>query len=115
MFLGLAISSVSQGCFGRIAGPASVCFPPVADISKTVQVLAMKWKPSIDDDMRSRFRRRSVEFVGFAIIYLAGSALLDFRKGEPWETEPFVLVAYAAGALTYVLLTRTEKSADQRV
>ena len=86
----------------------------IADISKTGQVLAMKWKPSINDDMRSRFRRRSVEFVGFALIYLAGSALLDFLKREPWEPEPFVLVAWAAGALIFVLLPHTKKSDDQR-
>jgi hypothetical protein len=74
----------------------------------------MKWKPSMTEDMRSRFRRRSLEFVGFALIYLAGSALLDFLKAEPWEPDPFVLVAYAAGALLFVLLPHTERSDDQR-
>ena len=70
----------------------------------------MKWKTSNDGDMWSRFRRRFVEFVGFALIYLAGSALLDFLKGEPWEPEPFVLVAWGAGALIFVLIPHTNKS-----
>lgn len=74
----------------------------------------MRWKPSVDDDMRSRFRRRSVEFTTVAFIYLAGSALFAFFKGKPWETDPFVLIAYGAGALTFVLLRRTEKADDQR-
>lgn len=77
------------------------------------QFLAMNWMPSINDDMRLRFRRRSVEFLGFGLIYFAGSAVLDYLKGEPWEPDPFVLVAYAAGALIFVLLP-IKKSGDPR-
>jgi hypothetical protein len=68
----------------------------------------------MDNDLRSRLRRRFVEFVAFALIYLVGSALLDFLKERPWNPDPFVLFAYAAGALIFVLLPHTQKSGDQR-
>ena len=72
----------------------------------------MKRKSSINDDMRSRFVRSSIAFVGFALIYLGGSALLNYLTGKPWEPNPFVLVAYAAGALIFVLLPGIKKSND---
>ena len=78
------------------------------------QVLTVKWQPSINDYMSTRLLRRFVQFGGFAVIYLGGSALLDYLTGEPWKPDLFVFVAYAAGALFAVLLPHIKKSDDQR-
>ncbi|MVZ98097.1 hypothetical protein EUU23_10375 [Sphingorhabdus sp. IMCC26285] len=72
----------------------------------------MKRKSSINDDMRSRFFRSSIAFVGFALIYLAGSALLNYLTGDPWEPNSFVLVAYVVGDLILVLLPGIKNSDD---
>lgn len=64
--------------------------------------------------MRSRFRRSLAGFIGFALIYLTGSALVDYLKSEPWGFEPFVLVAYVVGALMFVLIPDRKKSDDQQ-
>lgn len=65
--------------------------------------------------MRTRFLRRSFAFGGFALIYLGGSALLDYLTGELWEPDPFVLVAYAAGAMFFVIMPPNKNSDDPRV
>jgi hypothetical protein len=76
------------------------------------QVLTVKSQPSINDDMSTRLFRRFVQFGGFAVIYLGGSALLDSLEGVPWDPDPFVFVAYAVGALCAILLNK--KSDNQR-
>ena len=86
----------------------------IADIGKKGQVLPMKWTPSNNDNMRSRFLRRSIDFAGFGLIYFGGTALLSYLQEKPWEPNPFVLVAYAAGAVIYVLLPGIKKSDDKQ-